>query len=77
MSIRKELTIYDIAKEAGVSASTVSRILSNSPGVRREKREKVSAIIEKYNFRPNALARGLSETHSKLITMLCPDVRNA
>ncbi len=77
MSAQKELTIYDIAREAGVSASTVSRILSDSPGVRPEKRERVRAIIEKHNFRPNALARGLSETHSKLITMLCPDVRNA
>ncbi len=37
----KALTIYDIAKEAGVSAATVSRVLTNSANVRKEKRDKV------------------------------------
>lgn len=77
MDAKKNITIYDIAKESGVSPATVSRILSNSPGVRQEKRDRVRALVEKYNFKPNALARGLSETHSKLIGMICPDVRNA
>ncbi len=77
MDAKREITIYDIAKEAGVSTATVSRILSNSAGVKQDKRERVQALIEKYNFRPSALARGLSETHSKVIGMLCPDVRNA
>lgn len=76
MNGKKEMTIYDIAREAGVSAATVSRILSNSPGVKQEKRDRVKALVEKYNFKPSALARGLSETHSKVIGMLCPDVRN-
>ncbi len=77
MSMKKEMTIYDIAQEAGVSSATVSRILSNSVGVKQEKRERVQRVIEKYNFRPSALARALSETHSKVIGMMCPDVRNA
>lgn len=76
MTVKKERTIYDIAKEAGVSAATVSRILSGSAGVKQEKRDRVLALVEKYNFKPSALARGLSETHSKVIGMLCPDVRN-
>lgn len=73
---QKQVTIYDIAKEAGVSASTVSRILANSAGVKPEKRQRVMALVDKYHFRPNALAKGLSRSRSKLIGMLCPDARN-
>ena len=40
----KTITIYDIAKEAGVSASTVSRVLTNSANVRSEKKEKIMAL---------------------------------
>jgi DNA-binding LacI/PurR family transcriptional regulator len=77
MTAKKDITIYDIAKEAGVSTATVSRILSNTAGVRQDTRARVQAIVDKYNFKPSAIARGLSETHSKVIGMLCPDVRNA
>lgn len=73
---RKQITIYDIAREAGVSASTVSRILTNSAGVKPDKRQRVMELVEKYHFRPNAMAKGLSESRSKLIGMLCPDVCN-
>lgn len=74
MQPKKEITIYDIAKEAGVSPSTVSRILSGSAGVRPEKRERVRRLVEKYDFKPNAMARSLSKTSSKVIGMLCPDM---
>ena len=47
---RKSITIYDIAKEAGVSPATVSRILTGNTAVRQEKRDRVNQIIEKYNF---------------------------
>lgn len=73
---QKRITIYDIAREAGVSASTVSRILANSAGVKPEKRQRVMALVEKYNFTPNAMAKGLSKSRSRFIGMLCPDVRN-
>lgn len=72
----KQITIYDIAKEAGVSASTVSRVLTNSANVRKEKKDKIQAIIDKYNFKPNALAKGLSDTKSNLIGFITADVRN-
>ena len=48
----KSITIYDIAKEAGVSPATVSRVLTNSANVRPEKKERVQQLIEKYNFKP-------------------------
>jgi len=70
------ITIYDIAKEAGVSAATVSRVLTNSANVRPEKKEKVLKLIQKYNFKPNALARGLSDTRSKVIGIVVADIRN-
>lgn len=72
----KTITIYDIAKEAGVSASTVSRVLTNSANVRSEKKEKILAIIEKYDFKPNALARGLADTKTRTIGILSADIRN-
>lgn len=72
----KTITIYDIAREAGVSPSTVSRVLTNNANVRREKKERVQSLIEKYNFKPNALARGLSDTRSKVIGIIAADVRN-
>ena len=72
----KPITIYDIAKEAGVSPSTVSRVLTNSANVRSEKRDKVVALIEKYNFKPNALAKGLADTKTRTIGVLAADIRN-
>lgn len=72
----KQITIYDIAKEAGVSPSTVSRVLTNNVNVRKEKKERILELIEKYNFKPNAFARGLSESRSKVIGIIVADVRN-
>lgn len=72
----RAITIYDIAKEAGVSPATVSRVLTNSANVKQEKREKVEMLIAKYNFKPNALAKGLANTRTKTIGVLAADVRN-
>lgn len=72
----KAITIYDIASEAGVSPSTVSRVLTNNANVRPEKKERILQLIAKYNFKPNALARGLADTRSKVIGLLTADVRN-
>ncbi|MCR5310090.1 MAG: LacI family transcriptional regulator [Lachnospiraceae bacterium] len=72
----KQITIYDIAREAKVSPSTVSRVLTNSANVRPEKRDRVMAVVNKYNFKPNPLAKGLSDTRSGVIGILAADVRN-
>lgn len=76
MSSRKNVTIYDIAREAEVSPATVSRILTGSARVRPEKRNRVLALMEQYDFHPNSAARALSEQRSHLLGMICPDVRN-
>ncbi len=72
----KAITIYDIAKEAGVSAATVSRAMTNSARVKPDKKARILKLVEKYNFKPNALAKGLSDTKSKVIGILAADVRN-
>ncbi len=72
----RAVTIYDIAKEAGVSAATVSRVLTNNANVRQDKKDKVLKLIEKYDFTPNAMARGLTDVRSKVIGIVAADVRN-
>lgn len=71
------MTIYDIAKEAGVSASTVSRVINNKPGIHEKTRHKVLRLLKKYNYSPNETARGLSNNETKLIGFLLADIRNA
>ncbi|NLK21701.1 MAG: LacI family transcriptional regulator [Epulopiscium sp.] len=54
------ITIYDVAKEAGVSRSTVSRVLNSRKEVKEETRIKVMNTIEKLNYNPNSAARALA-----------------
>ena len=70
------MTIYDIAREAGVSASTVSRVINDKPGVNKATREKVRALLDKYRYAPNEAARGLVTSSSRLVGMLVADIRN-
>lgn len=71
------VTIYDIAKEAGVSASTVSRVINDKTTVKKETREKVLEILKKNNFTPNVAARGLVTQSTRMIGILISDVRTA
>lgn len=70
----KKITIYTIAQEAGVSVSTVSRFLNGSANVSEEKRKKIDEVIKKYNYKPNAIARNLSNQETKMIGFILPDV---
>ncbi len=70
-------TIADIAKEAGVSISTVSRVINNTKPVNQDLRDKVYAVIKKNNFKPNTLARGLVTKRTNLIGAIVPDISNA
>lgn len=72
----KTITVYDIAKEAGVSPATVSRVLTNSAKVSESKKNRVQELIKKYDFEPNGFARSLSKQESKTIGMIVPDIRN-
>ena len=70
------MTIYDIAKAAGVSASTVSRVINDKPGVNQATREKVRALLAEHHYVPNEAARGLVTQSSRLVGVLVADIRN-
>lgn len=73
---KRNITIYDIAKEAQVSPSTVSRVMSGNGAVSKDKAERVEKVIEKHRFVPNAMAKGLKEQRSKVIGVIVPDIKN-
>lgn len=72
----KKVTIYDIAREADVSISTVSRILTGSAPVNPMTKQRVETVLQKYNFRPNLVARNLSNQRSMMIGVILPDITN-
>ncbi|GIH08453.1 LacI family transcriptional regulator [Rhizocola hellebori] len=63
----------DVARLAGVSHQTVSRVLNNHPSVREETRERVLKAVRQLNYRPNALARGLAGRRSRVIGVVSFD----
>lgn len=69
------ISIYDIAEAAGVSASTVSRVINNKKGVHRDTRKRVLKYLEMYHYSPNETARGLVNQASKIIGILVSDMR--
>lgn len=71
-----EVTINDVASDAGVSIRTVSRVINNNPKVNRETRERIQAVIARLGFKPSPQARGLATGRSYLIGIVHND-RNA
>ena len=67
-------TIYDVAREAGVSMATVSRVLNDTAVVKEETKKRVLDAIAKLSYRPNAVARGLASKRTKTIGVIVPDV---
>ncbi|MGF7146346.1 DNA-binding LacI/PurR family transcriptional regulator [Anaerotaenia torta] len=74
--VRKNITIYDIAREAGVSTSMVSRVITGNGVVSEKNRIMVQEIVDKYKFKPNAIARGLQKSQTGLIGFVIPFVGN-
>lgn len=72
----KRITIVDIAKEAGVSKATVSRVLSDSVHVSESTRETVRRIMTKHSYLPNHLARGLAGTPTYVIGVVIDELSN-
>lgn len=67
-------TISDIAKRAGVSKTTVSRVLNNKPDVDETTRQRILDIIRELDYVPNPTAVGLASGHAKLIGLLLPSL---
>lgn len=70
------VNIKDVARAAGVSPSTVSRVLGGSVPVAAETREKVIKVVKELNYQPNAVAQGLKGGRLKTIGLIIPNVRN-
>ena len=70
------MTIYDIAKEAGVSASTVSRVVNGKAGVNAETKRRIQELLDRHHYAPNETARGLVTQNNRLIGVLISDIRN-
>jgi DNA-binding LacI/PurR family transcriptional regulator len=68
------VNIKDVARLAGVSPATVSRVLNGSAGVREATRERVMAAVRQLNFAPSAVAKGLREGRSGIVGVVVPDL---
>ncbi len=73
MEREKVYTINDIARELGVSKTTVSRAISGKGRISRETQEKVFAFIEEHDYRPNVLARALAQSKTYNLGLVLPE----
>lgn len=68
----KKVTIYEVAKSAGVAISTVSRVLNDSPNVSEATKTKVQKAIDDLNFRPQVSARKLASKEPQMLAVAVP-----
>ena len=68
------MTIYDIARLAGVSPGTVSRVVNKKPGVKQQTREKIEQLLEEHHYTPDVNARNLVTQNSRMIGILTDDL---
>jgi LacI family transcriptional regulator len=73
----KVITINEIAREAGVSTATVSRVFNQPKKVKKATLEKVSAVIERHHYVAHGLAGGLASRRSRLLGLVIPTVTNS
>ncbi len=69
-------TISDVAKKAGVSRATVSRVLNDQPGVGDDLRKQVMECIKEMKYTPNTIAKSLIKGHINIVGLVFGDVRN-
>jgi LacI family transcriptional regulator len=74
MADKQEITIHDIARRAGVSPSTVSRVVNGNAAVSPDKRQAVLAAIEALHYRPNIIAQGLARGRSRAVGVLVEEI---
>jgi len=71
-----KVTIKEVAKDAGVSVGTVSRVLAKTAEVKQPLRERVNRSIIKLKYKPNLAARALRANHVNVIGLMVPDITN-
>jgi LacI family transcriptional regulator len=72
--VERTVTLTHVAREAGVSPSTVSRIMNGTAVVASEKRHAVEAAIARLGYRPNVMARGLAKGQSMTVGVITQDI---
>ena len=73
----KKLTIKEIAKYAGVSTGTVSKVINKQGNVKEGLRLRVEAIVDKFNFSPSYFARGMKIQRTNTIGLIIPKITNS
>jgi len=74
--MKERMDLESIARKAGVSRSTVSRVINDSPNVNEQTRQRVLAIIEQEDFHPNAAARALVRRRTDILGVVIPTSAN-
>lgn len=72
----KSVTIDDIARETGVSKSTISKVLNERQGVSQKTREKVLKTVKRLNYHPSMIARSLKSKRTKAVGLILPNIIN-
>lgn len=70
------VTVKDVAKLAGVSTATVSRVINNDPRISSETKNKVLDCMQKLGYRVNMVARSLKTSKSYIVGFICPEIPN-
>jgi LacI family transcriptional regulator len=76
MGVGEQVTLHDIAREAGTSVTTVSRALQGKPDISENTKVKIKAIAEGMGYVPNVQARALRLNHNKVLGIVNPDNSN-
>ncbi len=74
--VRISITLKDIAKLAGVSIGTASKVINRQGNVSEDRRLRVEAVIEKLGYRPSALARSIKRNRTMVIGLIIPKIKN-
>ena len=75
-TMKKKVTIREVAKEAGVSVATVSRYLNKNGYLSGQAEMKIKQVMEKFDYKPNEIARGLALQKTNTIAFIVPDIIN-
>ena len=74
--MKAKTTIYDIAREAGVSTATVTRVVRGDAAVRKDTREKVQRVIDLHAYAPSRSAQSLESGRSRALAVVLPSITN-
>jgi len=72
----RRVTMSDVAREAGVSLMTVSRVVNDKQDVSAATRQRILRVIEQLGYRPSGIARGLATQRTRTLGLVVPDIAN-